>query len=174
MVHRLTAITTGRWAGQRVGRAGGGRPEGGAGVPGGAGGRIDPMARYYDIDAANARVDELRPILEGLRDDRDAVATANNELRRLRETNGSSKHADELKEREDEIREIVKRMQTAVAQIDAWSVELRDIGSGLIDFPALVNGRPVWLCWRLGEGPIEWWHEHDRGFGDRKPLVELA
>jgi hypothetical protein len=132
------------------------------------------MARYYDIDAANARVDELRPVLEQLRDDRDAVAVANNELRRLRETNGSSKHAEEMKEREDEIRTHVRRMQASVAQIEAWSVTLRDIESGLVDFPALVSGRPVWLCWRLGEGPIEWWHEHDRGFEDRKPLVELA
>jgi hypothetical protein len=132
------------------------------------------MARYYDIDAANARIDELRPILEQLRDDRDSVAEANTELRRLRETNGSSKHAEDVKEREDEIRTLVKRMEESVAQIDAWSVTLRDISTGLIDFPALVNGRPVWLCWRLGEGPIEWWHEHDRGFDDRKPLVELA
>jgi hypothetical protein len=132
------------------------------------------MARYYDIDAANARVEELRPILEQLRDDRDTVATANGELRRLRETNGSAKHADEVKAREDEIRSVVKRMEESVAQIDAWSVTLRDISTGLIDFPALVNGRPVWLCWRLGEGPIEWWHEHDRGFDDRKPLVELT
>ena len=132
------------------------------------------VTRYYDIDAANARIDELRPLLEQLRADRDGVALANNELRRLRETNGSSKHAEEMREREDEIRTSVRRMQASVAQIEAWNVTLRDIETGLIDFPALVSGRPVWLCWRLGEGPIEWWHEHDRGFEDRKPLVELA
>lgn len=132
------------------------------------------MARFYDIDAANARVEELRPILQQLREDRDAVAVANNELRRLRETNGSSKHAEEMKEREKEIRTLVRRMQASVARIEAWSVTLRDIETGLVDFPALVSGRPVWLCWRLGEGDIEWWHEHDRGFEDRKPLVDLA
>lgn len=132
------------------------------------------MARFYDIDAANARVEELRPILQQLREDRDTVAVANNELRRLRETNGSSKHAEEMKEREKEIRTLVRRMQASVARIEAWSVTLRDIETGLVDFPALVSGRPVWLCWRLGEGDIEWWHEHDRGFEDRKPLVELA
>lgn len=131
------------------------------------------VARYYDIDAANARVEELRPLLEQLRADRDAVAAANVALRHLRETNGSSKHAEELQEREEEIRTLVRRMQTSVAQIDAWSVTLRDIETGLVDFPALVSGRPVWLCWRLGEGPIEWWHEHHRGFEDRKPLAEL-
>lgn len=132
------------------------------------------MTRFYDLDAANARVAELRPLLEKLRQDRDTVARVNAELRRLRETNGSVRHAEEMREREDKIRALVRGMQSSVAQIEAWSVTLRDIETGLVDFPALVSGRPVWLCWRLGEGQIGWWHEHDRGFEDRKPLVELA
>lgn len=132
------------------------------------------MARFYDIDAANARIDDLRPLLERLRDDRDAVEVANEALRRLREANGSRQHAEQLKGREDEIRALVKRMQAAVAQIEAWSVTLRDLRTGLIDFPALVSGRPVWLCWRLGEDDVAWWHEHDRGFEDRRPLAELT
>jgi hypothetical protein len=64
-------------------------------------------------------------------------------------------------------------MELAVAQIEAWSVTLRDIGSGLIDFPALVSGRPVWLCWRLGEGDIDYWHEFDSGFSTRRPIADL-
>ena len=44
---------------------------------------------------------------------------------------------------------IVSQMEAAVQQLDDWDVTLRDIGSGLIDFPALANGRPIWLCWRL-------------------------
>ena len=131
------------------------------------------MVRYYDIDAANARVDELRPVLESLRADRDEIADAQRDLVRFRESNGSSEHAAELARREQHIREIVKRMEAAVAQIEAWSVTLRDIGTGLIDFPALVSGRPVWLCWKLGEGDIDWWHEYDTGFDGRQPLAEL-
>ena len=48
-------------------------------------------------------------------------------------------------------------------RIDAWGVTLRDIDTGLVDFPALANGRPIWLCWRLGEGEIAWWHELEAG-----------
>ena len=140
------------------------------GIPGR---RIAAMARYYDIDAANARVAEVRPLLQQLRDDRDAIARAQAELARFRLSNGSSDHAQELARREQEIRDLVRRMEAAVVQIDAWSVTLRDISTGLIDFPALVSGRPIWLCWRLGEGDIEWWHEYDTGFGGRKPLAEL-
>ena len=132
------------------------------------------MPRFYDIDEANERLVELRPLLEELRADRDAVARAQHELARLRGTNGSSEHGEELARREEEVRTTVKRMQQAVVRIEAWDVTLRDIGSGLIDFPALASGRPIWLCWRLGEGDIAWYHETNTGFEGRKPLLELT
>jgi hypothetical protein len=67
------------------------------------------------------------------------------------------------------------RMRATVTQLVEWDIELRDIGTGLIDFPALANGRPIWLCWRLGEPEeIRWWHELDTGFDGRQPLAELT
>ncbi len=131
------------------------------------------MARYYDIDAANARIHEIRPLLQQLRDDRNEIAEAQAELARFRQSNGHSDHAGELARREQHVRDAVKRMEAAVIQIDAWSVILRDISTGLIDFPALVSGRPIWLCWRLGEEDIGWWHEYDTGIAGRQPLSEL-
>lgn len=132
------------------------------------------MARFYDIDAANARLGELRPLLVSLRADRDEVAATQAELVRFRASNGNAGHAEELGRREDAVREIARRMQRAVARIEEWGVTLREIDTGLVDFPALVNGRPVWLCWRLGEGDVAYWHEHGTGFGGRKPLIELS
>jgi hypothetical protein len=132
------------------------------------------VARYFGIDEANERLLELRPMLERLRADRDRIAKLQHDHERGSETNGSAEHAEELAEIEDEIREIVRRMQGSVSQIDDWGVTLRDIGSGLIDFPALANGRPIWLCWRLGEDDIAWWHESNTGFDSRQPLSELT
>lgn len=132
------------------------------------------MARYFGIDEANAVVTDARPVLEELRDDRERVAEVQAGLQRHRENNGSAEHAEELAEQEQELREIVRRMQRDVAQIDEWGVTLREISTGLIDFPALANGRPIWLCWRLGEGDIEWWHETNVGFDGRQPLSELT
>ena len=131
------------------------------------------MTAYYSIDDANTRVDELRPVLEQLRADRDRVAEAQNELQAFRRSNGSDDHARELQEREVRVRDLVRRMQRAVGQIEAWGITLRDIETGLVDFPALANGRPIWLCWRLGEGAIDWWHEMDEGFAGRRPLITL-
>ncbi len=132
------------------------------------------MARYFKLDEANELLREAEPVLEQLRADRNRVAEIQAVLQRERETNGSEEHAEELGERESHLVDTVRRMQEAVAQIDAWGITLRDISTGLIDFAALANGRPIWLCWRLGEGEIEWWHETNVGFDGRQPLSELT
>lgn len=129
------------------------------------------MTSYYDIDAANARLKELEPILAALRDARDEIAAGQLRLAQLDSTDGADP-AQLAREREG-MTLTVKRMEQAVRQIDAWGVTLRDIGTGLVDFPALVNGRPIWLCWKLGEGEIAFWHELEAGIAGRKPLIEL-
>ncbi len=76
---------------------------------------------------------------------------------------------------EARMRAVVDQMEAAVARLVDLSVQLRDIESGLIDFPALVAGRPVWLCWQLGEDEeIHFWHELHAGYGGRRPLIELT
>jgi hypothetical protein len=130
---------------------------------------------YYSIDEANERIAEVRRLLEQLREDRDAVALAQQDQQLRAATNGSADHAQEIAAGDARIRTLVGRMKDVVTQLDAWDVQLRDIGTGLIDFPALASGRPIWLCWRLGEpDEIHWWHELDTGFGGRQPLAELT
>jgi len=69
---------------------------------------------------------------------------------------------------------VIDRMQAGVARIDELGVTLREIETGLIDFPALASGRQIWLCWRLGEGDIAFWHELGDGFGGRRALADLT
>jgi hypothetical protein len=133
------------------------------------------LERYYSIDEATARIAEIRPLLEGLRADRDAIALAQQDQQLRAATNGSADRASEVAETDARIRAMAVRMRATVTQLVEWDVELRDIGTGLIDFPALANGRPIWLCWRLGEPEdIRWWHELDTGFDGRQPLAELT
>ncbi|MFI5261286.1 MAG: DUF2203 domain-containing protein [Candidatus Limnocylindrales bacterium] len=132
------------------------------------------MSRFYDLDAASERLREVRPLLEGLRRDRERLAALQAEMAAFKGTNGNASHAQEVDRREREITTTVRQMEGVVRQLDGWDVTLRDIGSGLIDFPALASGRPIWLCWRLGEEGIGWWHETTEGFAGRKPLGELT
>jgi hypothetical protein len=57
-------------------------------------------------------------------------------------------------------------------ELNDAGVQLKDHTSGLVDFPSLIKGRIVFLCWQLGEGDrIEWWHEVEDGFAGRKRLL---
>ena len=59
----------------------------------------------------------------------------------------------------------------SVGQLEALGVQLKDYERGLIDFPAMREGRVVLLCWQMGEGEsVEWWHDVEAGFAGRQPL----
>jgi len=47
---------------------------------------------------------------------------------------------------------------------------IKDPDRGLIDFPAIIGGREVFLCWQSGEGDVEYWHDLESGYGGREPL----
>ena len=53
---------------------------------------------------------------------------------------------------------------------DRRGIVLRDLDSGLIDFPSVRDGREIYLCWIDGEDDIEFWHDLDAGFAGRQPL----
>jgi hypothetical protein len=147
------------------------------------------VAHFYDLDSANAHIPELREILEQLKSQRaDLIRLRDLVLERQEAVEaggdagaGRQSPASEDDGPDDELRLIrlrmqglIDQMQAAVARIDALGITLRDIETGLIDFPALANGRQIWLCWRLGEDDVAWWHELSEGFSGRRALIDLA
>ena len=159
------------------------------------------MTRFFDLDEANAALPEVRAILESLRDERGELIRLRDEvlLHRSsteapashpteanvgapsRQTDPTADPANDPTAGDAEVRVlrlrmqgVIDRMQAGVARIDALGVTLREIETGLIDFPAIASGRQIWLCGRLGEGDIEFWHELGDGFGGRQPLAELT
>ena len=156
------------------------------------------MTRFFDLDEANATLPEVRTILESLRDERaelirlrdlvverQAPEEAPTEAPTEANVGGAGRPVEPA-EREGgtsdpEIRVlrlrmqgVIDQMQAGVARIDELGITLREIETGLIDFPALASGRQIWLCWRLGEDDIEWWHELTEGFGNRHALADLT
>lgn len=133
------------------------------------------MTRFFDIDAANASLAEVEPILVTLADQRAELIRLRDRSRATSAAGGGMAEIDDDESRLVRLRMqgVVDQMAAAVAHIDAMGITLRDIERGLIDFPALVGGRQVWLCWELGESGVTHWHELDDGFGGRRPLVEL-
>jgi hypothetical protein len=65
---------------------------------------------------------------------------------------------------------LVDSLKTAVEKIHATGCVVKDLEMGLLDFPAIVDNQEVYLCWRLGEERIRFWHRQDEGFAGRKPI----
>jgi len=54
--------------------------------------------------------------------------------------------------------------------VQELGVHVKDLDMGLCDFPHVLDGRVVYLCWKLGETEIQWWHEINSGYAGRQPL----
>jgi hypothetical protein len=74
--------------------------------------------------------------------------------------------------RKAEREKTIQRVKDAMAEIDAIGVQVKDLDIGLLDFPCMVDGRTVLLCWKLGEKEITHWHGVSEGFAGRKPIDE--
>ncbi len=64
----------------------------------------------------------------------------------------------------------VQEARDTLAEMEEIGVQVKDLEKGLLDFPSLMEGREVLLCWKLGEKKIEYWHTAEDGFAGRKPL----
>ncbi len=64
----------------------------------------------------------------------------------------------------------VQEAKDTLAEIDSIGVQVKDLEEGLLDFPSVMDGKPVLLCWKLGEPAIAHWHTEEEGFAGRKPL----
>jgi hypothetical protein len=145
------------------------------------------MSRFYDIDAANAAIPELDGIVGVLREQRAELVRLRDEVLASGAGGegapatvtaptgvGDAPISNDLRLIRLRMQGLIDQMAAGVARIDALGLTLRDIERGLVDFPALVSGRQVWLCWQPGEDSIGWWHGLDTGFDGRRPLAELA
>ena len=64
----------------------------------------------------------------------------------------------------------VQEAKDTLAEIDEIGVQVKDLEEGLLDFPCVLDGKTVLLCWKLGEKEIGYWHSPEDGFEGRKPL----
>jgi hypothetical protein len=71
-----------------------------------------------------------------------------------------------------ELDTVVKDLMSRVSELEDLGVMVRDIDTGLVDFPANRFGNTVFLCWRYGESDIEYWHSAGEGFSGRKSLKQ--
>jgi hypothetical protein len=123
--------------------------------------------RYFTFEQASAVVRLIRPLMAEILRIRQSIVDQQPNLWPVLEHaagNGGSREASQVAQE-------FQRLDGLVREIQATGAIIKDINTGLVDFPALREGREVYLCWKYGEDELSFWHDLDAGFAGRQPWV---
>jgi len=131
--------------------------------------------RLFSLEEANAVMSVLRPLLERLREMVTEAERQQTEIQRMESVwphaNGHRVELEiALKTARATLEALTTDIRSGIREAEAHGCEVKDPSAGLIDFRSPRNGRVVYLCWRLGEGDIAFWHTLEDGFKGRQPL----
>ena len=121
--------------------------------------------RHYTREEANALLPRVKPLLLKLRESRDQLTDeeAHEALSEAAPSNGGGEHGVQVGEAFIEVRRLIGALSEA-------AIVVRDVDRGLIDFPSMLDGREIYLCWELGEDSVDYWHDLESGYRGRQPL----
>ncbi len=123
------------------------------------------MPRYYTAEEANALLPEVRKMVNQIREAYRALSEPS-----TRQAFASRTRANGGGKRLEGALQQAGALERGLQQLDAWGCVLRDPSSGLLDFPALRDGKEVWLCWLPEEDRVAYWHPTETGFAGRQPI----
>ena len=129
--------------------------------------------RYFTVDEANTTLAVVRPLVERMVEQRRALGEALAQRESLAEVtggNGGGFSPSLPTDIDNVVESTAAAIRECVEELTALGVQVKDLDTGLVDFPSLRDGEEVLLCWQLGEDEIAWWHTLDGGFAGRRPL----
>lgn len=130
--------------------------------------------RIFTLNEAEQTRRELEPVLIELVEQRRKAVGLQQDLAelaaRIMMSGGMTIPYADAARRRAEHDKLMQTMQAGLEQVHSTGCVVKDLDQGLIDFPAIVNNQEVYLCWRLGEDRIRFYHGHDEGFAGRKLL----
>lgn len=127
--------------------------------------------RLFTLDEARALLPTVRQLLGEIQAAKAEVDARGRDMARLLGATGGNGHLEgDLARARDAVEYAAGDLQDRIAEFEDIGVELKGVDEGLCDFPSLREDRVVYLCFRLGEDDIEYWHELDTGFAGRQPL----
>jgi len=132
--------------------------------------------RTFTLEEAHALLPILESLLRTAIDGKKLIEAVDTELQEVAHrvflNGGTLLKIVALARRKAERQKALQRVKDAVAEIHATGVQVKDLDIGLLDFPCVVSGEIVLLCWKLGESKITHWHSTTEGFPGRKLIDE--
>ena len=129
--------------------------------------------RVFTPDEANAALSELRPLVEAMVEGKRALDDAQerrDDIAQRIAGNGGGIPPAELGALEAAVEEAAKTLAGTIGEIQAMGVLVKDLDTGLVDFPGQRAGQDILLCWQLGEDEVAFWHGLEDGYAGRRPL----
>ncbi len=133
----------------------------------------DRSQQLFTVEEANLRLPLVSAIVKDIVTLFADLHDRRERLTDLRNRSEQSEYRDEVAAMESELETDIKGLDAFVAELAELGVELKDPVIGLVDFRTLVDDREAYLCWKLDEEEILWWHELDTGASGRRPVSEL-
>ncbi|MGB7135341.1 MAG: DUF2203 domain-containing protein [Acidobacteriaceae bacterium] len=130
--------------------------------------------KTFTLDEAQALVPILESLLNRAMEAKEAAAELQEEMsalaRRIFLSGGMKVDIVAVRKRRMALEALVQRVKDSLEEIDASGVQVKDLDIGLLDFPCVLEGETVLLCWKRGESRIEFWHRMEDGFQGRQPI----
>jgi hypothetical protein len=134
----------------------------------------DDEAKLFSLTEAERVRAQIEPILIGAMDSRRKMAEVDEQLgalaERIQRSGGMLVPYEKAAKLRFDRNRSEEAVQDAIEQIHSTGCIVKDLDAGLLDFPARINDEDVYLCWRLGEDRIRFYHRQDEGFSGRKPI----
>jgi hypothetical protein len=134
------------------------------------------MARFFTLQQAERLVRVLEPALTEAIASKARLESAQAQLRSISQKialqGGMLPNREEAVRLQQERTAAAEALKAAFESIQETGCLVKDLDMGLLDFPTLYRGDEVYLCWKLGESRIEFWHGLDEGFRGRKPITD--
>ncbi len=130
--------------------------------------------RYFNVDVAKRMLPLGRSIVQDFGEELkryEALAERMAVLSRVEKKRLTAGHREEIEDVERQWQASGGRLRELLQELHNLGVELKG-SNGLVDFPALLHGREIYLCWQLGEPEVMYWHEKDAGFRGRQPITD--
>ena len=138
---------------------------------------VEHPEKTFTVDEANATLPLVRAIASDLASLSRDVIERRQRLAHLltgRDLDPSDPYGEELAQIKQQVDQDTERLKGFVNELRDLGVEPKSGPEGLVDFPSMMDGRLVYLCWKLGEQEVEFWHEIDAGFRGRQSLISAS